>query len=71
MGKPQNERLIEKIFYSLRAAQIVIETHRRENNTRTLPLALGHRSPAAPILLVPPNLVSQPEALDSPTPLGT
>ena len=64
-GKLRDECLNGEIFYSLKEAQIVIEKWRVEYNTRRPHSALGYRppAPAAYSPLVPPNLVSQPEAV--------
>ena len=64
-GKLRDECLNGEIFYSLKEAQIVIEQWRVEYNTRRPHSALGYRppAPAAYSPLVPPNSVSQPEAV--------
>jgi transposase InsO family protein len=64
-GKLRDECLNGEIFYSLKEAQIVIEKWRVEYNTRRPHSALGYRppAPAAYSPLVPPNSVSQPEAV--------
>jgi len=64
-GKMRDECLNGEIFYSLKEAQIVIEQWRVEYNTRRPHSALGYRppAPAAYSPLVPPNSVSQPEAV--------
>jgi putative transposase len=64
-GKLRDECLNGEIFYSLKEAQIVIEKWRMEYNTRRPHSALGYRppAPAAYSPLVPPNSVSQPEAV--------
>ena len=64
-GKMRDECLNGEIFYSLKEAQIVIEQWRVEYNTRRPHSALGYRppAPAAHSPLVPPNLISRPEAV--------
>ncbi len=64
-GKLRDECLNEEIFYSLKEAQIVIEKWRVEYNTRRPHSALGYRppAPAAYSPLVPPNPISQPQAV--------
>jgi putative transposase len=64
-GKLRDECLNGEIFYSLKEAQIVIEKWRVEYNTRRPHSALGYRppAPAAYSPLVPPNSISQPEAV--------
>ncbi len=64
-GKLRDECLNGEIFYSLKEAQIVIEKWRVEYNTRRPHSALGYRppAPAAYRLQVPPNSVSQSEAV--------
>lgn len=64
-GKLRDECLNGEIFYSLKEAQIVIEKWRVQYNTRRPHSALGYRppAPAAYSPLVPPNSVSQPEAV--------
>jgi transposase InsO family protein len=64
-GKLRDECLNGEIFYSLKEAQIVIEKWRVEYNTRRPHSALGYRppAPAAYSPLVPPNPISQPEAV--------
>jgi transposase InsO family protein len=64
-GKLRDECLNGEIFYSLKEAQIVIEKWRVEYNTRRPHSALGYRppAPAAYSPVVPPNSVSQPEAV--------
>ena len=60
-GKLRDECLNGEIFYSLREAQIVIETWRVEYNTRRPHSALGYKPPA-PVAFAP-----QRAALRSPT----
>jgi putative transposase len=64
-GKLRDECLNGEIFYSLKEAQIVIERWRVEYNTKRPHSALGYRppAPAAHNPLVPPNSISQPEAV--------
>ena len=64
-GKLRDECLNGEIFYSLREAQIVIEKWRVQYNTRRPHSALGYKppAPAAYSPLVPPNSVSQPQAV--------
>ena len=64
-GKMRDECLNGEIFYSLKEAQIVIEQWRVEYNTRRPHSALGYRppAPAAYSPQVPPNSVSQPNAV--------
>ena len=64
-GKLRDECLNGEIFYSLKEAQIVIEQWRVEYNTRRPHSALDYRppAPAAHSPLVPPNSISQPEAV--------
>jgi putative transposase len=64
-GKLRDECLNGEIFYSLKEAQIVIEQWRMHYNTRRPHSALGYRppAPAAYSLPVPPNPISQPEAV--------
>lgn len=45
-GRLRDELLIGKIFYSLREAQIIIESWRKHYNTKRPHSALGYRPPA-------------------------
>jgi putative transposase len=62
-GRMRDELLNGEIFYSLREAQIVIESWRKHYNTKRPHSALGYRPPA-PEAIVPvdqrPNFQSGP-----------
>src|SRR5206468_2051428 len=52
-GKLRDERLNGEIFYSLKEAQVVIETWRIHYNSKRPRSALGYRPPA-PVTFAPP-----------------
>ena len=47
----RDELLDGEIFYSLREAQIVIESWRRHHNTVLLHASIGHRAPAPEVFM--------------------
>jgi transposase InsO family protein len=50
-GRMRDELLNGEIFYSLREAQIIIESWRKHYNTKRPHSALGHRPPAAEAII--------------------
>jgi putative transposase len=63
---PKAELLDGEIFYSLREAQIVIESWRRHYNTIRPHASLGYRAPAPEVFV--PALAAWPAALSRPAP---
>ena len=53
-GRMRDERLNSEIFYSLREAQIIIESWRKHYNQKRPHNALAYRQPA-PVVIVPMN----------------
>lgn len=59
-AKLRDELLNGEIFYSLKEAQIMIETWRRHYNTKRPHSSLGYRPPAPEIVLGPPTQTMAP-----------
>ena len=57
-GKLRDELLNGEIFYSLKEAQIMIETWRRHYNTKRPHSSLGYRPPAPEVVLGPASPAS-------------
>ena len=64
----RDELLDGEIFYSLREAQIIIESWRRHYNTVRPHGSLGYRPPAPEVFV--PAFAAWPTALTRPTPPG-
>ena len=62
----RDELLDGETFYSLREAEIVIESSRRHYNTVRPHASLGYRPPAPEVLI--PALAARPAAPDQPAP---
>ncbi len=65
-ARMRDERLEGEIFYSLRQAQIVIESWRRHYNTIRPHASLGYKPPAPEVFV--PALAAWPAALTRPVP---
>ena len=65
-ARRRDELLDGEIFYSLREAEVVIESWRRHFNTVRPHGALGYRPPAPEVVL--PSFTASPVALRRPTP---
>jgi putative transposase len=65
-GRLRHELLDGEIFYSLREAQIIIESWRRHYNSVRPHASLGYRPPAPEVFV--PAFAAWPAALTRPTP---
>src|SRR5207237_3123818 len=66
----RDELLNGEIFYTLREAQIVIESWRHHYNTIRPHASIGYKPPPAPEVFVP-AFAAWPAALRKPAPLAT
>ena len=68
-GRLRDELLNGEIFYTLREAQIVIESWRRHYNTIRSHASLGYRAPAPEVIV--PTFTASPAAQTQPAPPAT